>query len=648
MNEANRAAAGRPSPLQGEARDAARLAHGFALIIGLGIALQAVYTAWAGLFDPTVQRPWVALACVAAAMLYRVAQRIRTGAAAWYSMLWDGLLFAIFALGIWRFLANAANVENMLVDFSPTDQWIALGASIVLIEISRREFGWGLAGFAALALAYCFLGTHLPAWMQHAGFSLDQTMQGIWYGFQGVFGMPVAILLEVLFIYIVFGVVLEATGAGASMIRMSLSVVGRIPGGAAHAAIVASSLFGAVSGSTVANVVGTGTFTIPMIKRQGFSPAFAGAVEAAASSGGQIMPPVMGAAAFLMAQLTGIPYLTICIAALLPALIYYGTLFLAVYIEARRLGIRPLTPEEMPRLTSSDWLNATMFIVPILIIVATMAAGRSPAMAGFLATIAALALGFLNAEVRAAPWSLVQAVARGGINCARILVAVGAIGVVIAALNLTGLGLGFAQAVLAVTGESLFLGLLLTALACIALGTGLPTLPAYLIIVLVMGPAIAQLGVPLLAVHMFVFYYGIISHLTPPVALAAMAAAPIAQANPMTVAVLATRLALVKFVLPFLFVYDPSLLLVVGFDWAEFLWALLCIVVIAYASTTALSAFDRAPLGHLQIALRLLASGLALVQDLRIAIPGVLLGMTVIAFHWLMVRRDPAHRPRPA
>ena len=625
----------------------ARVARVIALAIGLGIALQSIYTAWAGLFDPTVQRPWVALACVGAAMLYRFALRGQEREPSWWSLLWDALLFALFAVGIWRFLVNAANVENMLVDFSPTDQWIALGATLVLIEVARREFGWGLAGFAALALAYCFVGTYLPSWMRHGGFSLDQAMQGIWYGFQGVFGMPVAILLEVLFIYIVFGVVLEATGAGASMIRMSLSIVGRIPGGTAHAAIVASSLFGSVSGSTVANVVGTGTFTIPMIKRQGFSPAFAGAVEAAASSGGQIMPPVMGAAAFLMAQLTGIPYLTICVAALLPALIYYGTLFFAVYIEARRLGIRPLEAHEMPRLTLSDWLNATTFVLPILTIVATMAAGRSPAMAGFFATVVALALGFLNPAVRRAPLCLVQALARGGINCARILVAVGAIGVVIAALNLTGLGLGFAQAVLAVTGESLFLGLLLTALACIALGTGLPTLPAYLIIVLVMGPAMTQLGVPLLAVHMFVFYYGIISHLTPPVALAAMAAAPIADANPMHVAVVGTRLALVKFVLPFLFVYDPSLLLVVGFAWGEFLWAILCVVVISYATTTALAGFDRQPLGRMQMIVRLLASGMALAQDISIAGVGVALGIAAITVHWLAKSREGTRRASP-
>ncbi|MEZ5653550.1 MAG: TRAP transporter fused permease subunit [Burkholderiaceae bacterium] len=625
----------------------ARVLHVLVLVLGLGVALQSIYTAYVGVFDPTLHRPIIAWVCLLIALASRAEKR-QTESSGYgpVAIIIDLALAVIVSLGIWRFLVNADNVENMLVDFSMSDQVIALLAVIALIEISRREFGWGLAGFAGLTLAYCMYGQHLSGWMGHAGFSLDQAMQGIWYGFQGVFGMPVAILLEVLFIYIVFGVVLEATGAGLSMIKMSLWVVGRVPGGAAHAAIVSSSLFGAVSGSVVANVVGTGTFTIPMIKRQGFNPAFAGAVEAAASSGGQIMPPVMGAAAFLMAQLTGISYLTICIAALLPALIYYGSLFYAVYVEAKRLGIRGLTREEMPKPTAQDWLHALMFIGPILTIIGVMAAGRSPAMAGFWATIAGIALGFLNADVRRRPWVLIDALARAGVNCARILVAVGAIGIVIAGLNLTGLGLGFAQSVLSVTDQSLLLGLMLTALACIALGTGLPTLPSYLIIVLVMGPAIAKLGVPLLAIHMFVFYYGIISHLTPPVALAAMAAAPIADANPVSVAITGTRLALVKFLLPFVFVFNPSLLFVVGFDFVEFLWAALRILVVTFAFTTALARYDQRPLSIGETVLRIVAAILSLLEYPALASVGILLAVAAVAYHRRAGRaRTPTSNP---
>lgn len=609
---------------------------GIALTLGIAIALQTMFTAFAGVFDPIYHRPIVTFICIAAAMLHQAAARRDAGGHAPLALIGDLVLFALVALGIWRFLIHGENAENILIDFNRTDQIIALAAVVALIEISRREFGWGLAGFAGLVLAYCLFGQGLPSWLGHAGFSLDQTMQGMWYGFQGVFGMPVAILLEVLFIYIIFGVVLEATGAGPAMIRMSMRVVGQITGGAAHGAIVASGVFGTMSGSVVANVVGTGTFTIPMMKRQGFRPEFAGAVEAAASTGGQIMPPVMGASAFLMAQLTGISYLTICMAALLPALLYYGSLFVAVYFEAKRLGIRPLTEDEIPKLTREDWLHGLMFAVPIAVIIIVMIAGRSPAMAGFGATVAAIALGVLNRDVRANPWVLIDALGRGGINCARILVAVGAIGIVIAGLNLTGLGLAFAQAVLSLTGSSLFLGLLLTAVACIILGTGLPTLPSYLIIVLVMGPAISKLGVPLLAIHMFVFYYGIISDLTPPVALAAMAAAPIAGANPVTVGLVATRLALVKFLLPFVFVYNPSLLLVVGFEWGEFIWAITRVVVATFAFSSALAAFDRKPLSRLEIALRLVGGAMALVEFPIVAAAGMALVITIGVAHRLI------------
>ena len=242
------------------------------------------------------------------------------------TLAWLLAIWFLLALGGLRHgalhCAHGDNAENMLDDFNRADQIAALLAVLALIEFSRREFGFAFAAFSLVLLAYCLFGQHLPFWMGHAGFSLDQTMQGIWYSFQGVFGMPVGLVLEVLFIYIIFGVLLEATGAGPAMIRMAVRITGRVPGGSAHGAIIASALFGTMSGSVVANVVGTGTFTIPMIKKQGFSPAFAGAVEAAASTGGQIMPPVMGASAFLMAQLTGISYLTICVGALLlcPAL----------------------------------------------------------------------------------------------------------------------------------------------------------------------------------------------------------------------------------------------------------------------------------------------------------------------------------------
>ena len=301
-----------------------------------------------------------------------------------------------------------------------------------------------------------------------------------------------------------------------------------------------------------------------------------------------------------------------------------------------------IAPEDMPKITREDWVHSLMFFVPILVILAVMVAGRSPAAAGLWATLSAGALGFLNKEVRRNPFVLVRALANGGINCARIMVAdlrdrYG----LIAGINLTGIGLSFAQVVLSISGSSLFVALLMAALACLILGTGLPTLPSYLIIVLVMGPAIVKLGVPLLAMHMFVFYFGVISILTPPVALAAFAAAPIAGANPVTVGIIGTRLAAIKYVIPFVFVYSPALLLVAApFTIAQLVWVLVQLSITIMGVTTGFCGFDRTPLSMWQRAARV-AGGFAVLSTITpIALVGAVLAIGALTLH-----RIPQPRP---
>jgi len=244
-----------------------------------------------------------------------------------------------------------------------------------------------LAGVGLITLLYCLFGQDLPWIFRHSGFTLGQTMEIVWFGMQGIFGAPLGIVVLLIFIFIVFGALLEGTGAGEVMIRMSLAATSGTRGGPAHSAIIASSIFGMSSGSVVANVIGTGVVTIPLIKRRGFSGAFAGGVEAAASTGGQIMPPVMGAAAFLMAGLVGVPYQTIAIAAFLPAVFYYANLFVAVGLEARRLGLQPIPRKDRQKLHDGDWFRSLMFFLPILAIIVTLAMGRSASMAGFWAVV---------------------------------------------------------------------------------------------------------------------------------------------------------------------------------------------------------------------------------------------------------------------
>ena len=354
------------------------------------------------------------------------------------------------------------------------------------------------------------------------------------------------------------------------LLRIAVSLTGGLRGGPAHAAIAASGFFGTISGSVSANVVGTGVFTIPMIKERGFRSSFAGGVEAAASSGGQFMPPVMGAVAFVMADVTGIPYVVIIGAALMPALFYYGSLFAAVWVEAARSGIEAIPRSQRARVSRRDWWMSLMFVIPILVIIGVLVTGRSPAMAGLWATVVGAALGLMNPEVRRRPQIYLAALVRGGEQCGRIMVAVAAIGIIVGVMNLTGLGIRFSNMILAFAGTDLFFAMFLVAVASMILGMGLPTIPAYLIIVLIMGQAIENLGVPKILVHLFVLYYGVLSAITPPVAIAAYAAAPIAGANPMTTAVQALKLSFVGFIVPFVFVYNPSLSLVAGFETLAF------------------------------------------------------------------------------
>lgn len=620
----------------------AALSGRIGVVLGFMLALQAIWTAYVGMYDPSLHRTVAFGACVLATVLFqplavRMGVLSKLGLAACWTI--DVVLLGVIVAALQRFIATADAMENMLIDYSTMDQWLALLALAACVELTRREFGLGLTIVAGGALAYCLWGEHLPGILRHAGFTLDQIVQGTWYGYSGVFGMPVSVVIELLFIYIVFGMVLEATGAGHALIRIAVRMTGRVSGGPAHAAIIASTLFGSMSGSVTANVAGTGSFTIPMMKQRGFRPEFAGAVEAAASTAGQFIPPVMGAVAFMLAQLTRTPYLLVCVAAIIPALAYIIALFTAVWLEARRSRIGTTDPAELPRLTRRDALESLMFVVPILMVIAILLTGRSPAMAGFGATISALILGLLiNPDLRQNPMRLINALARGGIAGARIMIAVGAIGIVVAAMNLTGLGLNFAQSVSAMGADNLFLSLVLTALACLALGMGMPTLPAYLIIVLVMGPALSAMGAPRIAVHMFVLYFAVLSAITPPVALAAFAAAPIAGASPMRVGMVALRLTIVGFIVPFLFVMNPSLLLIEAFDGRDFAIGILRIACIIWALSAALAGQGIARLAPVLRGAYLVAGLLCLLKGTGIDAAGFALTLVLLIAEILHAR----------
>lgn len=622
------------------------LAVSISAVIGVAIALQAIYVAIIGGWDITFGRAWILCGAVVVAILSNSLASHRHQAKSWTNhlpewLLWtiDITLIAVFIVGTLKFIQIQQLIEETIFQYQTLDIGIALAAVVVLLEATRRLFGLPIVIIAAFGILYCLYGQFLPGFLNHSGFTLNRSMQTIWYSFQGVYGMPMGVVLQVVLIFIVFGVILEGTGASDALIRASVALTGHTRGGPAHSAVVASAIFGSMSGSVTANVVGTGSFTIPMIKRRGFSPAMAGGIEAAASTGGQIVPPVMGAAAFLMADLTGEAYTTICIAALIPALFYYGSLFASISIQAGADGIEPLPASERPPLNRMDLMACLLFIIPIAVIVFVLVIGRSPALAGFWAIVAAILLGALNKKNRENRRVIWEVLKKAGQACAWIIIAVGCIGVILGVFNLTGLGISFASVVAEFSKFSLLAALMTTALAALVLGMGMPTLPAYLIIILVLGPVMQGLGAELLPTHMFVFYFGVLSAITPPVAIGAFAAAPIANAHPFSTAIAAVRLAIVGFIIPFIFVYEPSLLLVGDFNIYSFLRVAISLAVAIWLINTALIGFEREKLSILERAVRGVIGAGLLVQVPSLQYAFILVAILLVAFGTVRFRR---------
>lgn len=601
------------------------------------LGLIALYSSGIGLIDPKLHRAGgFALALIVGIAVSRSNRENAKASSAKYflpNLCIDFVLLVGGLWSIWSFFFVQTEMEEALYDVTTADAWPALVGLVVFLELCRRLWGWGLFCVGALAVLYLLFGKNMPGILAHSGFSLTEVAEALWYNTnKGVFGSVTNIVLSTVFIFIIFGVLLEGTGAGDTLLKFAFLATRRTRGGPAHAAILASSFFGTMSGSTVANIVGTGTFTIPMIIKRGFSRTFAAGIEATASSGGQIMPPIMGAAALVMADLTGAGYLTVIIAALVPALFYYFSLFVAVTIEARRQGIAitPLKVED--KITNVDWINSILFIGPILTVIGSLVMGLSTSAAGFYAVLVLLLLSVLNPAVRADPMRVWHSFIKGSQSGATLLIAIAAIGILVGSLDSTGLGLKLANVIATIRGESLFSALLVAMIGALVLGMGMPTLPAYLIIILVMGPAIQALGISMLTAHMFVFYYGVASSLTPPVAIAAYAAAPIAGANPLMTALMSFRLGMAKFIIPFIFAFYPTILIVEEFNLVTFVWIVIRTMFCIWLFSSALSAYDRGKLTILEIALRFVAAFALLAFDPVIQFSAVTVGIALIVW----------------
>jgi len=464
----------------------------------------------------------------------------------------------------------------------------AIGVLLVL-EAARRVVGIPMVTIATLFIIYALVGPYIPGQLAHRGADLPTLVQHLFYTTEGIFGIPIGVSSTFIFLFILFGAYLEKTGLGQLFIDLANAVAGWAAGGPAKVAVLSSALMGTVSGSSVANVVGTGSFTIPMMKRLGYKPEFAGAVEATASTGGQLMPPIMGAAAFLMAEFTKIPYSRIIGAAAIPALLYYFGVWTGVHLEAKRLGLRGLSREELPKFKDII-LERGHLIIPLVAIVYLLVTGFTPMKAALYAIFLSIFSAMLRKNTRISFADIVNGLEQGARSALGVIAATACAGIIIGVVTLTGLGLKLGTTLVSLANGKLFLTLFFTMITSLILGMGVPTTANYVITSTIAAPALLMLNVPVLAAHMFAFYFGIIADVTPPVALAAFAGAGIAKANPLKTGINASKLAIAAFLVPYIFVYNPALLLI-NVKPLEIIWIIITSVIGIIGVASSVSGF---------------------------------------------------------
>ena len=441
------------------------------------------------------------------------------------------------------------------------DLAVGLIGILLVIEATRRVVGIPMVTVVLCFIAYAFAGPYMPGVLAHRGLTLNQLVGHLYFTTEGIFGIPLGVSSTFIFLFILFGAYLESTGLGKFFIDLANSIAGWASGGPAKVAVLSSGLMGTVSGSSVANVVGTGSLTIPMMKKLGYHKDFAGAVEAAASTGGQLMPPVMGAAAFLMAEFVGVPYIDIVKAAVIPALLYFTGVWLGVHFEAKRSNLKGLPREQLPKF-GRLFIERGHLALPLVVIVYLLVSGYTPMRAALVAIVLSIVCSALRKSTRMKPIEIVRGLDKGARNVLSVLVACASAGIVIGVVTKTGVGLKLASGLLALSGGLLLPTLFFTMITAIVLGMGVPTTANYVITSTIAAPAIIQMGVPVLAAHMFVFYFGIIADVTPPVALAAFAGAGIAGGNALKTGINASKLAIAAFIIPYMFVLSPVILMV--------------------------------------------------------------------------------------
>ena len=528
-------------------------------VIGVGLSLFQLYTA--GMVAMTAMRHRsVFLTCILTLTfltkpLYKGARKDKLN----FAMLVDLILIAMAVfIGLYIFI-DLQGIFERQGEWSPWDFRVGVALVLLVLEATRRVIGLNLTVIAIMFLLFGYFGPWMPELIVHKGYSVERIATTLSLTTEGIFGLPLGVASTFVFIFILFGAFLDKTGAGSFFINLSYSITGRFSGGPAKTAVVASGFMGSVAGSAVANVVATGSFTIPMMKKIGYRKHVAAAVEAAASTGGQLMPPIMGAGAFLMAEFTQTPYLDIIKIAFIPALLYFFSVILFVHFEAQKQGIWGLPKDQLPNIlqTLKDGIH---FIIPVAILIIVLVMNYSPMMAGFIAILAVYLTALLRKRSRISIGTLIKTLEQGARNAIVVAVACAAAGIIVGIVNLTGTGLRFSSLVVSLSQGIPLLALLLVALTSLFLGMGLPVTASYIVLIILAGPGLMDLGIPLLTAHMVVFWYSQDANVTPPVALESFAASGIAGSSPMKTAFTSWKLAKGLYIIPIIMAYHPLLL----------------------------------------------------------------------------------------
>ena len=568
--------------------------------------------------------------------------KVRVNYMPWY----DIVLMVLGTAAFLFYTFNAQTVVKLNMRITKDMFYIVTGAvgMLVLAELCRRSVGLPILCVAGVFMIY----TLVTLWNKGG---IPLVVYKLFYGDSGVLSTPINVCSKYIVVFIIFGAFLERTGISDFFISLANSLCGRFAGGPAKVAVVSSALCGMVSGSSVGNTVTTGSVTIPMMKKTGYRPEFAGAVEAAASTGGQIMPPIMGAAAFLMAEYVGVPYSNIIVRAILPAVLYFLGIFIAVHLEAKKLGLKGIPKEMLPRMR--QLIKDSYLLLPLIILIYLVCSNtKTMQFSAAIAILAAIAVGFINNLLRylrakkageqpghgvvAATFgadggfsakSIFDSLEAGGRGVITVAVACGIAGVIAGCLTVTGLASKLINIIVGISGSSSLLALVLTMLCCIVLGMGVPTTANYCIMASTCAPILIKMGIPTIAAHFFVFYFGIVADITPPVALAAYAGSAIAKGNPMKTGITATRLAIAAFIIPFVFAYSPSILFVGDVVWYD-------VILIALTATIGMIGVAAGLSGYLVRSMNVVERVLTIAGGMCLIIPGTLtdvIGLALIA-----------------